>query len=88
MAVIWPTGTPVPAGCPRPRGRAALAKVSPIEFFRQVRAESAKIVWPSRKQTVTTGIMVLIMTSILAIFFFGVDSAFQAIVKALLKLVS
>jgi preprotein translocase subunit SecE len=65
-----------------------LAKVSPIEFFRQVRAESAKIVWPSRKQTVTTGIMVLIMTSILAIFFFGVDSAFQAIVKGLLKLVS
>jgi len=88
MAVTWPTGAPVPGGCPRPQGRAALAKVSPIEFFRQVRAESAKIVWPSRKQTVTTGIMVLIMTSILAIFFFGVDSAFQAIVKGLLKLVS
>jgi preprotein translocase subunit SecE len=65
-----------------------VAKVSPIEFFRQVRAESAKIVWPSRKQTVTTGIMVLIMTTILAIFFFGVDSAFQAIVHLLLKLVS
>ena len=65
-----------------------MAKVSPIEFFRQVRAESAKIVWPSRKQTVTTGIMVLIMTTILAIFFFGVDTAFQAIVKALLKLAS
>ena len=65
-----------------------MAKVSPIEFFRQVRAESAKIVWPTRKQTVTTGIMVLIMTSILAIFFFGVDSAFKAIVSGLLKLVS
>jgi preprotein translocase subunit SecE len=65
-----------------------VAKVSPIEFFRQVRAESAKIVWPSRKQTVTTGIMVLIMTTILAVFFFGVDNVFQAIVKALLKLVS
>jgi preprotein translocase subunit SecE len=65
-----------------------MAKVSPIEFFRQVRAESAKIVWPTRKQTVTTGIMVLIMTTILAIFFFAVDNVFQAIVKALLKLVS
>jgi preprotein translocase subunit SecE len=65
-----------------------MAKVSPIEFFRQVRAESAKIVWPTRKQTVTTGIMVLIMTTILAVFFFAVDNAFQAIVKALLKLVS
>jgi preprotein translocase subunit SecE len=58
-----------------------------MEFFRQVRAESAKIVWPSRKQTVTTGIMVLVMTAILAVFFFGVDSAFSAIVKLLLGLV-
>ena len=65
-----------------------MAKVSPVEFFRQVRAESAKIVWPTRKQTVTTGIMVLIMTTILAIFFFAVDNAFQAIVKLLLRLVS
>jgi preprotein translocase subunit SecE len=65
-----------------------VAKVSPIEFFRQVRAESAKIVWPTRKQTVSTGIMVVIMTTILGIFFFGVDSGFQAIVKLLLKLVS
>ena len=64
-----------------------MAKVSPMEFFRQVRAESAKIVWPSRKQTVTTGIMVLVMTTILAVFFFGVDSAFSAIVKLLLGLV-
>ena len=63
-----------------------MAKVNPGEFFRQVRAESAKIVWPTRKETVTTGIMVLIMTTILAIFFFGVDSAFHAIVKALLGL--
>jgi len=63
-----------------------MAKVSPMEFFRQVRAESAKIVWPSRKQTVTTGIMVLVMTTILGVFFFGVDSAFSAIVKLLLGL--
>lgn len=73
---------------PTTKDAARMAKVSPIEFFRQVRAESAKIVWPTRKQTVTTGIMVLIMASILAIFFFGVDNVFQAIVKALLKLVS
>ena len=32
--------------------------------------------------------MVVIMTSVLAIFFFGVDSAFHAIVKALLGLLS
>ena len=61
-----------------------MAKVSPGEFIRQVRAETAKVVWPTRKETVTTAVMVLIMTSLLAVFFFGVDSIFSAIVKFLL----
>ena len=65
-----------------------MAKVNPGEFFRQVRAETAKVVWPTRKETVTTAIMVVIMTTLLGIFFFGVDSAFSAIVKALLSLIS
>jgi len=65
-----------------------VAKVNPGEFFRQVRAETAKVVWPSRKQTMTTTVMVVIMTALLGIFFFGVDSAFSAIVKALLGLLA
>ena len=60
-----------------------VAKTSPGEFMRQVRAETAKVVWPTRKETVTTAIMVLIMTTLLAIFFFGVDSFFSAVVKFL-----
>ena len=65
-----------------------MAKVNPGEFFRQVRAETAKVVWPTRRETMTTGLMVVIMTSLLAIFFFGVDSAFSALVRALLGLLS
>ena len=65
-----------------------MAKVNPGEFLRQVRTETAKVVWPTRKETITTGIMVLIMTTLLGLFFFGVDSAFSAIVKALLGLVA
>ena len=70
------------------KGRGNVARVNPGEFLRQVRAETGKVAWPTRKETVTTGIMVLIMTSLLGIFFFGVDNAFAAIVKALLGLVS
>ena len=62
-----------------------MAKVSPGEFIRQVRAETAKVVWPTRKETITTAIMVMIMTALLAVFFFGVDSVFSAIVKFLLS---
>jgi preprotein translocase subunit SecE len=63
-----------------------VAKTSPLEFMRQVRAETAKVVWPSRKETVMTGVMVLIMASLLGIFFLGVDSFFDAIVRSLLRL--
>jgi len=63
-----------------------VARVNPGEFLRQVRAETAKVVWPTRKETVTTTIMVIIMTSLLGIFFFGIDSAFHAVVRALLGL--
>jgi preprotein translocase subunit SecE len=63
-----------------------MARVNPGEFLRQVRAESAKIVWPTRRETMMTALMVVIMTALLALFFFGVDSAFSSIVQALLGL--
>ena len=64
-----------------------MARTTPGEFLRQVRAETGKVVWPTRRETLMTGLMVVIMTSLLAIFFFGVDSAFSAIVQFLLGLV-
>jgi preprotein translocase subunit SecE len=67
-------------------GRFKVVKTSPGEFIRQVRSEMAKVVWPTSKETVTTAIMVIIMTSLLAFFFFGVDSVFSMIVKRLLGL--
>ena len=65
-----------------------VAKVSPGEFIRQVRAETAKVHWPTRKETVATAIMVIIMTSALALFFFGVDAVFSSLVKFLLGLLA
>ena len=54
--------------------------------MRQVRAETAKVVWPTRKETITTAIMVLIMTLLLALFFLAVDGALAAIVRFLIGL--
>jgi preprotein translocase subunit SecE len=66
-----------------------MAKVSPGEFVRQVRVEAIQRVhWPTRKETVTTAIMVMIMTALLAIFFFGVDAFFSTLVKFLLGLLA
>jgi preprotein translocase subunit SecE len=63
-----------------------VARVSPGEFIRQVRTETSKVVWPTRRETVMTGIMVVIMTGLLGIFFFGIDAGFGRIVKFLLSL--
>jgi preprotein translocase subunit SecE len=65
-----------------------VAKTTPGEFIRQVRAETAKVVWPSRRETVTTAVMVVIMTVLLGVFFFGVDQFFSQIVQLLLSLLS
>lgn len=61
-------------------------KTSPLEFIRQVQAETRKVIWPTTRETVMTGVMVMIMTAILAVFFFGIDTMFEAIIKVLLKL--
>ena len=63
-----------------------MAKTSPAEFINQVRAEARKIVWPTGRETVQTTIMVIIMTTILSLFFFGVDTVFNAIVSWLTSL--
>jgi preprotein translocase subunit SecE len=63
-----------------------VAKTTPLEFINQVKAETRRVVWPTWKETWLTGLMVVIMTTILALFFLGVDSMFNAIVTALLKL--
>jgi preprotein translocase subunit SecE len=65
-----------------------VAKVSPGEFIRQVRVETARVHWPTRKETVATTIMVIIMTLILALFFTGTDAFFATLVTKLLGLLS
>ena len=61
-------------------------KTTPIEFIRQVQAETRRVVWPTRRETMMTAVMVVIMTTLLAVFFLGVDSIFELIVKGLLSL--
>lgn len=65
-----------------------MARPSVGEFIRQVRTETNRVSWPTRAETIQTAIMVIIMTTILALFFFTVDSVFAALLKLLLSLVN
>ena len=61
-------------------------KTSLPEFINQVRAETGKVVWPTREETIRTAIFVFILMLILSLFFLGIDSLFSAVVSWLLTL--
>ncbi|KAB0675736.1 preprotein translocase subunit SecE [Aureimonas leprariae] len=52
------------------------AKSNPFTFLSQVRAETAKVVWPSRRETGISTVMVLIMVVFASAFFFIADMVF------------
>ncbi len=50
-----------------------MAKTNPLQFMQQVRSETSKVVWPTRRETLLTTAMVFVLTAIAAIFFSLVD---------------
>ena len=48
-------------------------RVNPLTFLRQVRSEVSKVIWPTRRETVVTTIMTLILVFITALFFLLID---------------
>ena len=50
-----------------------MAKTNPFTFIQQVRDEAAKVTWPSRKETMISTAMVLVMVVAASVFFLVVD---------------
>jgi preprotein translocase subunit SecE len=70
----------------RSPARQVMAKVTPLEFLRQVRQEVGRVTWPSRRETAVTTGMVFLMVFIAALFFFFVDEALNVAVRRALNL--
>ena len=60
--------------------------MDPAKFVREVRAEVAKVTWPSRKETLITTGLVFAMAAVTAIFFFVVDQIIGVGVRTLFGL--
>ncbi len=56
---------------------------APAKFVAEVRAEAARVTWPSRRETLVTTGLVLAMAAISAVFFFAVDLGVGALVRIL-----
>ncbi|WP_332659994.1 preprotein translocase subunit SecE [Brevundimonas sp.] len=74
-------GAAVAADAVAPKKRTSIP-----QFASQVRAEGRKIVWPSRKETWITSVMVLIMVVIASIFFFVVDTGLAFLSRIVLAI--
>jgi preprotein translocase subunit SecE len=59
---------------------------NPFEFIQDVRKEAEKVTWPTRRETLITTAMVLIMVVIASVFFLAVDMILKQLVSLILGL--
>ena len=58
--------------------------ISPFKFLQEVRTETNKVSWPSRREVMITTIMVFVMVALSTIFFFAADQIIRYLVAFLL----
>ena len=61
-----------------------MAKTNPREFIDQVRSETSKVTWPTRKETGVTTVMVMVMVLFASLFFLGADQVLSWVVGLVL----
>ena len=57
------------------------AMANPFEFVQQVRAEAAKVIWPTRRETLITTGLVVVLVVFTSLFFLVVDEVLRTIVS-------
>ncbi len=65
-----------------------MAKSGPFKFLQEVREETEKVTWPSRRETLVTTIMVFVMVAVASVFFLIVDLVVRNIITLILGIAS
>ena len=61
-----------------------MAKISPFKFMQEVRAETQKVTWPTRRETAITTVMVFIMVLVASLFFLAADQVIRLLITTVL----
>ena len=61
-----------------------MARTSPFKFLQEVRAETNKVTWPSRRETLITTAMVFVMAAVMSVFFLLADQIIRLLVTTVL----
>ena len=59
---------------------------NPFEFLQQVRSEATKVTWPSRRETLITTGLVILLVVVSSLFFVAVDQSIRLILGFILTL--
>jgi preprotein translocase subunit SecE len=58
---------------------------NPFQFIQEVRAEAVKVTWPSRRETLITTGLVILMVLLASLFFLAVDQGLRLAVSFILS---
>ena len=61
-----------------------MAKISPFKFLQEVRSETEKVTWPSRRETLITTIMVFVMVALASVLFLVADQIIRIVITFVL----
>lgn len=67
-------------------GQQLRAMANPLQFLQEVRSEANKVTWPSRRETLITTVLVIVMVLFTSLFFLAVDQGFRLAVRFILSL--
>ncbi len=56
-----------------------------IQFLREVKVELKKVTWPSKKQTMGSTVVVLVIVAIISLFLGVVDAGLSGLIRSVLQ---
>jgi preprotein translocase subunit SecE len=71
-------------GVPASGAAEIMARFNPIKFLQEVRQETNKVTWPSRRETAITTAMVFVFAALAAVFFLLADQIIRIVVTFVL----
>ena len=60
--------------------------INPLKFIQEVKQEMFRVTWPTRKETITGAVMVIILAFIASIFFLFLDQILKYFLDIVLSL--
>lgn len=63
-----------------------MTTLNPAKFVREVRQEMRRVTWPTRKETMVSTTMVLVLVTLASLFFLLIDLVAGSAVRAIIGL--